>query len=73
MIALRHDAQQLFKQLNGAKTSHSVASHNVGNLQNYRARVGGKKDVRTQLSFCTLLLHLCNADAAEFSVVALRR
>jgi len=72
MIALRHDAQQLFKQLNGAKTSHSVASRNVGNLQNYRARVG-TKDVRTRLSFCTLLLHLCNADAAEFSVVALRR
>jgi len=62
MIALRHDAQQLFKQLNGAKTSHSVASRSVGNLQNYRARVH-KKDVRIQLPFCTLLVSLCNAAA----------
>ena len=50
MIALRHDAQQLFKQLNGAKTSHSVASRSVGNLQNYRARVH-KKDVKFNFPF----------------------
>ena len=44
-IALRHDAQQLYKQLNGAATSHSVASRSKNYLATYRQRVG-KKDVR---------------------------
>ena len=44
-IALRHDAQQLYKQLNGAATSHSVASRSKNYLAEYRQRIG-KKDVR---------------------------
>ena len=53
-IALRHDAQQLYKQLNGAATSHSVASRSKNYLAEYRQRIG-KKDVRAPFFACSCI------------------
>ena len=59
-IALRHDAQQLYKQLNGAATSHSVASRSKNYLAEYRQRIG-KKDVRALFPKSILYLQLHSA------------